>query len=276
MLVYQSRSRHSLAFPDGGIKNTEKKGLASWPPWSWEHNVLPPKQECEQMTQDHLRLDALPLPRSSSPTETYYHVPWCPISYRSRKGIKWRTVNSFTLASAVSHSGPFEPPSQWQKNAIIIASNRNVDHGISRCRILAFVVNSKWAVDVCQKTTVVIQKKPTNQRPSDCIDQLPGGCRSYNEPYHNVSYKHRSPGDNLSPAMYLSTGTPDVRMPHSNELYDQQGRILNKRLADDDDIESCLIEQVYQWQGLQIKVNKCIGTDTKCHVCFLRFVYRPF
>lgn len=161
MLVYQSRSRHSLAFPDGGIKNTEKKGLASWPPWSWEHNVLPPKQECEQMTQDHLRLDALPLPRSSSPTETYYHVPWCPISYRSRKGIKWRTVRSFTLASAVSHSGPFEPPSQWQKNAIIIASNRNVDHGISRCRILAFVVNSKWAVDICQKTTVVIQKKPT-------------------------------------------------------------------------------------------------------------------
>ena len=46
--------------------------------------------------------------------------------------------------------------------------------------------------------------------------------------------------------MYLSTGTPDGRMPHSNELYDQQGRILNKRLADDDDIESCLIEQVYQ------------------------------
>ena len=89
-------------------------------------------------------------------------------------------------------------------------------------------------------------KETHNQRPSDCIDQLPGGCRSYNEPYHNVSYKHRSPGDNLSPAMYLSTGTPDGRMPHSNELYDQQGRILNKRLADDDNKESCLIEQVYQ------------------------------
>lgn len=274
MLVYQSR--HSIAFPDGGIKNTEKKDLASWPPWSWEHNVLPPKQEREQKTQDHHRLDALLLPRSSSPTETYYHVPWCPISYRSRKGIKWRTVHSFTLASAVSHSGPFEHPSQWQKNAIIIASNRNVDHWNIPVKDHGFRRKFEMSCWYLSKDDCCYTKETHNQRPSDCIDQLPGGCRSYNEPYHNVSYKHRSPGDNLSPAMYLSTGTPDGRMPHSNELYDQQGRILNKRLADDDNKESCLIEQVYQWQGLQIKVNKCIGTDTKCHVCFLRFVYRPF